>query len=699
MRETNTTLTSMTGSACALVLVTAAALLFTGCPNENNLENNTAVEAPIQQIAVDFDQSTVISTSVLQFQLRGTERIVAKSVLVDFEGTLDGGAPFNWSYAAETNELMAMEGPADAPGAMGGLTRTDGDTGELLIGIPVSEGLWGAIAPSPSGQKNFDGSITITVVNFFDEVTAESKLDGIKLSFKGTLAPQVVQIPGVEVYLDERIEVAGSGFLRPEEGVTYAIVDQGKITHKQDNSERDLSGQRIALAWDGSRERARFRVDPTVIGVREGIFEGNVRFVNELRDGTVIEGNLQEQLTLDVQQSFISTLACGDLDPCPGGARGQRIEIRGRGLVDTRQNVRMTLRFDGVFTPDGDEATIDFTGVNALERSPDRYISDQGVELAVWYSVVNDGGRPFLTGLGAVRGTFDGTITPILNDDFGGVQEGFAWQGAFRVLPTRQVVYLKYLPRFSRGLEKYGLRNVENEIRAKIMEVAQAPYKDFNVVFVDEPPSDFVDYATIELSGPDPYGRNAFGYDNSFNDVAKDTDNLFLADYIGGWSQGSKEEFDNPFGGIYIESFDYFSYRLSSERNDGNPVPDASQDFDRILGPFMPSLDGSPVRGTEWPDGPRASQIEEAIHMVGSVIGNTVAHEVGHSMGMAFEPTDRFSPGTRFHNANGSADDGALMDSGNARPFNERANINGVPAATFNMTNAKYLGEILPKSN
>ena len=71
--------------AFALVLIGAAVALLPGCPNENNLENNTAVETPIQQIAVDFDQETVISTSVLQFQLRGTERIVAKSVLVDFE--------------------------------------------------------------------------------------------------------------------------------------------------------------------------------------------------------------------------------------------------------------------------------------------------------------------------------------------------------------------------------------------------------------------------------------------------------------------------------------------------------------------------------------------------------------------------------------------------------------------------------------
>lgn len=696
MRENRRSMSTRT--TMALLAISAALVVFTGCPNENNLENNTAVSTPIQQLPVDFDQETVISTSVLTFQLRGTERIVARSVLVDFDGQLDGSAPFRWSYSAATDDLMAMEGPADAPGSIGGLTRTDGDTGEILVGIPVADGLWGAVAPSP--DREFTGSIKITVVNFFGEVTAESTLDQVKLSFKGTLAPQVAQIPGVEVYLDERVQIAGAGFLRPEEGTTYAVVEQGKITHREDQSERDLSGKRIALAWDGSRSSARFRVDPTVVGVREGTFSGNVRFINELRDGTVIDGNLQEQLTLDIQQSFISTLACGDLDPCPGGARGQRIEIRGRGLVDTRDSVRMTLRFDGLFTPDDpNEDPFDFTGPNALERSPDRYIDDQGVELAVWYSVINDGGRPFLTGLGAVRGTFDGTITPILTDDFGGTQEGFAWQGAFRVLPTRQVVYLKYLPRFSRGLEKYGLRNVENEIRAKIMEVAQAPYKDFNVIFVDEPPQDFVDYATIELSGPDPYGRNAFGYDNSFNDVAKDTDNLYLADYIGGWSQGSAEEFDNPFGGIYIESFDYFSYRISAEKNDGTPVTDASQDFDRILGPFMPALDGSPVRGTEWPDGSRAAEIEEAIHMVGSVIGNTVAHEVGHSMGMAFEPTDRFSPGTRFHNANGSADDGALMDSGNARPFDERANINGVAPATFNQTNARYLGEILPRSN
>ncbi|MFU8802954.1 MAG: hypothetical protein ACNA8W_04005, partial [Bradymonadaceae bacterium] len=149
----------------------------------------------------------------------------------------------------------------------------------------------------------------------------------------------------------------------------------------------------------------------------------------------------------------------------------------------------------------------------------------------------------------------------------------------------------------------------------------------------------------------------------------------------------SEAEWNNPFGGIFIESFSFFSPTL-------NPTNEfASPEFDRIMGPFMPTLGGTPVLGTEWPEGPRTAAIAEAILMVGNVVGNTVSHEMGHSMGLTHYPEDWDRPGTTYHNRIPS---GCIMDGGPDRPFEMRAELEGAERAKFNERNMEYLKKILP---
>src|SRR5690606_38649031 len=100
--------------------------------------------------------------------------------------------------------------------------------------------------------------------------------------------------------------------------------------------------------------------------------------------------------------------------------------------------------------------------------SPFRVVNEQLVEQDVAYGV--DPVSNNLTGLGAVPGTFRGTITPYIyrgNEE----QAGEPWTGSFEVLPTLQVVFVKYLPGFSRALSQYGLGEYEAEVRARVLEV------------------------------------------------------------------------------------------------------------------------------------------------------------------------------------------------------------------------------------
>lgn len=634
-----------------------------GCGNRQPIPIDATDTRIVQRLLVEFDQFVVFPTSVFQLRMKGSDRMVPRAVQVRLDGTVDGVPLTFESLVAPTT----------------GFRRTNGDQGDVIIELPVDEGLWAEVLPAPTAL--FDGSIEVEMVDEIG-VLARGGLEGMRLEFRSDATPNVGVVPSGDFYANEHLPVTGDNFLRPEEGTTWAVVT-GTFTYADTSlGTRQIAGERVALRWTGSRRAAEFHVDPGVFGVRAGQFDGSLSFANELRNGTVFPGNNQGAHLLSIGEGFLAAL-----DP-PAGSRGQRITFQGRGFVPQAEDDAyvMFFRFDGEFTY-ADGSVLDLTGENVLERPADAVVSDDTAEMAVWYEIIE--GR--LHGLGASAGTFTGTITPVFQDRIG-VFDGVPFQGEFTVLPTKQMVYLKYLPGFSKGLEKYGLQNVEFEIRQRILEVTNRDYAELNVDFVDTPPTEYLEFATIEIGGPDPTGGGKFGYDNTCNvteQKCKDTNNLYLADYLGGVNVNSADEYNTPFGGVFIESFDFFSKELNPDN------ADASTEFDRVFGPFMPSLGGTPVRGTEYPGGERSAQIDEAIWVFGSVIGNTCTHEIGHSLGLAFYPQDLIRPGESFHNK--IPGELFIMDPGSERPFEERGEIGNTGPARFNDRNMDYLLEILPR--
>lgn len=643
-------------------------------PQQTDDDDGESGRVP-QDLVSELDQKLIFPTSVLTFRMKPTERLVPRAAEVIFQGTTDDGREIDWT--------TTVQPPPE------GFPRVRGDQGDVLVKLPVDEGFWDIV--SPGFEATYQGSIAINLVDEIGVLGEGRPLEGLSLTLKEDATPTVQLVPGAGEnqpnYPNETVEVSGGQFLRPEEGTTWAVVN-GTFTYEDEAlGERQINGERVPILWTGHRTEGNFHIDPAVFGVRPGQFSGSLSFENELSDGQLFTGGTQDSYQTVLGHSYLARL-----DP-PAGSRGQRITFTGRGFVDQADDgsYGMYYEFDGTFTYD-EGGELDLQGTKALVRPPDRVLDDERAEMAVWYEI--DEGR--LTGLGAEPGVFDGTITPVLFDRFGQEEfRGIEFQGTFGVNPTRQMVHLKYLPGFSKGLEKYGLQNVELEIRQRILEVTNRDYEGVNVEFVESPPEDFLEYATIEIGGPDPTGGGKFGYDNTCNvqaEKCKDTNNLFLGDYLGGVNANSADEFNTPFGGVFIESFDYFSPTLNPEGAD-----DGSPEFDRILGPFMRELGGTPVRGSEYPDGERVAQIEEAVHMVGSVIGNTCTHEVGHSLGLAFFPQDLIRPGEAFHNKIPCED--CIMDPGSERPFVERGEINGVGPAVFNDRNLGYLQDILPEAS
>ncbi len=547
-----------------------------------------------------------------------------------------------------------------------------------FVQLDVSKGLFELVAPSP--DATFVGSITLEVQDLLG-VFARGREAQALLLFRSEIEPKVDRVESVaRVYAGQRIELAGDGFLRASEGVTWAVVTRGSV--REDGGEsRDVTGARARVLWAGSRTKAYLPAVPQIFGITPGTFEGELRFENELRNQAVFQGRSARELRTSLVKSRLDAVSPTQ------GSRGQIVRMIGQGFLETNstQGYGMYLRYDGTFSPDAMPGlNIDYRGPRSIDRVPLRVVDAKTLEQEVWYDV--DEETFTLTGLGALAGVFDGRITPVLV--WGGAQQvGDSWRGQFRVLPTRQLVHLRFLPGFSESLQRFGLGNVESAVRDRIIQVLRRDYEGINIEFAETPPQDFVDSMTLEIGGPDPTGQNLLGYDNSFNGVPKDTGNLFLKDYLGGYNRDSQQAGFAPYGGVFIESFVIFSPTLSKDQGDPSPV------FDRTLEPFMTELGGTPVASTEWPEGPRSAEILRAILMVANLAGHTASHEVGHSLGLPYVEGETPEDVVYHNDDEGKA---YIMDAGFARPFKERANLDGEGPAVFSPTNRAYLERILP---
>jgi hypothetical protein len=257
------------------------------------------------------------------------------------------------------------------------------------------------------------------------------------------------------------------------------------------------------------------------------------------------------------------------------------------------------------------------------------------------------------------------------------------------------VVWVNFLPSYVESLRHFGLRAADTFIRARVLEVARRDFDTVNVEFRLEQPTDFAYYAQVDIAGPDLNDLGLLGYDNS---PGKDVGNERLYDRIGGVNAQTQEDGSPGYGGVFVESFFGLSEHPGdfAERLDG-----ADPLFDDVFDPFRPdrgsdsvaSVDlagfQQPTSGEGCPATSRPEQLRCAVWVLGSMIGTTMTHEIGHSLGLA-NPDEPES----FHNPGDLPN--RLMDGGGSRSFAERAELNGEGPARFCDTEYEYLRRILP---
>ncbi|MGM0576815.1 MAG: hypothetical protein ACQEXJ_13910 [Myxococcota bacterium] len=499
--------------------------------------------------------------------------------------------------------------------------------------------------------------------------THEASL-AVELPVAEELTPTVTGLEPTELHPGDRLVLSGDGFLHPGEGVSLVAFD-GVFTTTVPPSSQPVEGL-VVPGEPGdsmSRDRLELTLTPDLFGIRPGTFEGNVRVVNSAADGAESASEALAPGPLVLHRPEVD-----EVTPT-SASRGQLVEVHGRGLLpaDGRLQAGTLLVLEGTFEP-ARGPTESWTGVDAQALFPDMQPNNAVAAVVLRVDQDEDGD---LVGLGRRAGVFEGTVSPLLF--FGpDAVTGHGLPLTFTVEPPRQVVHLRFLPTFDDALAEFGLLAEREAVIRRILEVTARDYAGINIAFTVEPPADFVEYAIVEIGGHDPNGTGLFGLDNT---AGKDVGNLRFDDVIGGFNAETRARGFAAFGGVFVAEM----LNLSSTLSDTEL---ASPRFDDIFAPVSPVLGGVMAdEGESDGDGGRARVIREAVRVLGNLVGGTVSHEVGHSLGLT-------AIQGQFHNTGDNP--GWIMDAGVFRPFEERAEIDGRGPAVFSPFNRTYLESILP---
>ncbi|MEM9692098.1 MAG: hypothetical protein AAGA56_06115 [Myxococcota bacterium] len=532
-------------------------------------------------------------------------------------------------------------------------------------------------------------------------IESRSELDGllhtsapipVTLTLADALIPRLDGVENLVQHVNDLVIVNGDGLLLGGgEGFTYAVVE-GCFRRAEEPGAACLPVGPVEIPVEPFaphlRDRGLFPFVPAIAGIQPGSFEGSVTLVN--RGVGANGGPVAAADVVATSNPLIAPLLTG-LSPA-AVSLGQYLEISGGGFVGealaTAEDPTLAL------------TTIDIAGTFTERNGDGRAVATtlvpEFVRGRLLRYVVNDEDS-FGSALGerGVQGLFVGTAIPTTQygDD---TVEGFPAEVEIEFAPIRQVVWLRFTPLYVESLRHFGLREVDAAIRERVLEVVRRDYAGVNLDVRIERPTDFALFSEVEIGGPDPNGIGLLGYDNT---PGKDVGNLRLYDRIGGVNALTQQDGFLGFGGVFVESLFSFSMHpepFAADQGLGEPS------FDALFDPFRPDQNGVPASPADAANlvptegtcptasSARVDQLACAVRTLGSLIGTTVSHEIAHSLGLA-DPD-----GSEFHNlGDGEA---TIMDSGVARTFAERAEIDGAAFGRFCAENYAYLREILPSS-
>lgn len=484
------------------------------------------------------------------------------------------------------------------------------------------------------------------------------------------LTPTLASPPSGNVHRNDVVVVRGDGFLFPTEG-SVELVARGTFTSAS-GSENIEARLPVLPVEPHDRTRASVQLGTELGGIAVGTFEGSVSLESNTASGKTAQSDtFSTTLTFEPAIFF-------ELNPSTVSLE-QVATVRGAGFVGgpDHPDEGMFVRLRGTFEPFGGTPV-------ALNDSELVLEWVNGTEARVTVESKQTGLALVSKVFGAARGRFDGTALAVTVKGANTVP-GIEAPLSIELGPIVQVVHLKFLPGFYDSLSRYGLTAAAGVLEDLVVERIEQIYERWNVDVRLEQPDDYSvrGYASVEVGGPDPNDLGLFGYDNT---PGKDIGNVRLADAIGGENAETQANNQPGYGGVFVDSFFYFSSHPDEALPQQlGPPPDPL--FDEIFDPVRarPASLGE-VSGEG--DAARVSQVSRAVAALSSLIGETVAHELGHSFGLA-EP---YGAETVYHNIGDG--DGCLMDSGSQRPFGERTQQPGFSPTRICYDSPSYLDQV-----
>lgn len=531
-----------------------------------------------------------------------------------------------------------------------------------------------------SAQGEFDGRVRVDIESSIDNKRHSSADLPAQLSFRQELTPTLAGLyDSGPLFVNDEVAVTAEGLLLGgDEGTSFAMVE-GCFTPQAGSSCTPVEAIEVELKPSSpfDRSRAAFAFLPQIAGIQPGRFQGTVTIRNEHGSGSVRSSALAD-VGYDLSQPAIFSVGPDEV------SLGQFLNINGGGFVSTEAGSSTLLKMRGQFEPEGGRP-LDLDIILVPEFVAGR---------ALRYTVNEDDTLGQRFDLRYARGKFSGEL--VASVSFGGeTVSAEALPFSVDIAPVRQVVYLKFTAQYLDALRAFGLRAMDSAIRERVAEVVRRDFRTINVDVRLKEPTDFSLFSIVEIGGSDPNGLGLLGYDNT---PGKDSGNERLHDHIGGVNATTQQDGYPGYGGVFIESLFIFSKHPGSF---APSVPVGDTVFDEIFDDFRPDRGGHPVRaadlsagatlpssGLACPATTRTQQIGCASWALANLIGSTISHEIGHSVGLA-NPE-----GGDFHHLSDAPN--RLMDSGSSRSFLERAELNGAGPGQFCTDAYEYLRLILP---
>ena len=546
------------------------------------------------------------------------------------------------------------------------------------------------------------GSFAIRVVTQADRsLVIGPALPATSLRLTTHLTPVLSGVEAGLVFINSPVPVRGAGLLLgADEGQSVAQL-RGCFQPKGSSSPCRQADPptvvEIPVTSDGeAREIGRFPFGASIAGVRPGRFEGDVRLVNRHKDGTEKFSAWRKAMAFDLVESRFDGF--GDDGVL---SLGKIIELRGRGFAGGVGGGTTTLLFEGEFaaaTGDVYPLTMElFVGVDDLGQARYALQEGEGIGESILFRDPQTG-APLPQGHGTIRGSW----TLVLRQG----SQTFLAPPSYHELtlgPIRQVVWLNFTSGWHDGLRRFGMQAAEPKIRARAIEVLRERYRGVNIEFRQEKPTDFLLFSQVDIAGKDPAGRGLYGLDAT---PSIDVHNLRLDDRLGGFNAETgvnNGTTKGSYGGIFFTEFLMnHTEHLPPDAYQGFS-PDRTPVFDRLFDPFRPDR-GREMTSSEaisastlytmsaCPSESRPLQAACAIRVLGNMLGVIVAHEVGHSLGLAFPPLGR-EPAYHLEG------DGPrrIMDTGGFIPFEEKTGLSDLPEFCDQIYS--YLTTILPTDN